>query len=115
MRGEFAAHKRSACIRMPVPLVQGIPWPASGMDGRTLPVSDRSNSIASSRALSVFFIASISLLIRFMTTCCNWMRPALTWGRSAASSVKTDMSFCVALPRHGIHPADPCKTRLCLT
>jgi hypothetical protein len=55
------------------------------------------------------------LLIRFMTTCCNWMRPALTWGRSAASSVKTDMSFCVALPRHGIHPADPCKTRLCLT
>jgi hypothetical protein len=78
---------------------EGIPTPASPTDTGTLPVSDRSNSIATSRVLSVFLIASIQWVIRFMATCCNSMRSALTWGRSAASSVKTDMSFCVALPR----------------
>src|SRR5471032_628282 len=42
------------------------------------------------------FMASMPLSMRFMNTCCNWTRSAMTWGRSGLSSVRMEMEWRVA-------------------
>src|SRR3984893_2702663 len=58
----------------------------------------RRDLMASSRDPFTSFIASMLLLIRFIMTCCNCTRSPITWGRSAASSVRIDME-CGATSR----------------
>src|SRR5437764_1321033 len=47
-----------------------------------------------SRMPSPSFIASMLLTIRFIATCCNCTWSPMIGGRSVASSVRTDMSYC---------------------
>src|SRR5216684_3853860 len=119
-RGELlAAHKRPPCdstierlmespIPVPCDLVVknawkiwsacciGRPTPVSLTVTRTCAFSPRCDLIASSRGPSTFFIASMPLSMRFISTCCNCTRSPMTWGRSAASSVRTAMLYRIA-------------------
>src|SRR6266849_4277914 len=52
--------------------------------------------MASSRVPSTSFIASMPLIIRFISTCCSCTRSPVTAGSSAASSVRTSMLCRVA-------------------
>src|SRR3989442_7497530 len=119
-RGELsAAHKRPPCdstmerlMRSPMPVPWGLvvkkalkicaaccrgsPTPLSVTDTATSSFSVRNDLIASSRVPSASFIASMLFMMRFIRTCCNCTRSPMTCGRSAASSVRTDMEYRVA-------------------
>jgi hypothetical protein len=68
----------------------GSPTPVSLTETGSCSFPARCDLIVSSRLPSTFFIASMPLIMRFIITCCNCTRSPMSWGRSAASSVRTD-------------------------
>src|SRR6266478_3729843 len=121
-RGKLpVAHRRPPCdstmerlIRSPMPVPwdlvvknalkicstcsAGRPTPESLTDTKTCSFSV-CDLTASSRAPSTSFIASMPLIMRFISTCCNCTRSPKMLGRSEASSALSNILCCVASPR----------------
>jgi hypothetical protein len=67
------------------------PTPVSLTETGSCSFPARCDLIVSSRLPSTFFSPSMPpLIMRFIITCCNCTRSPMSWGRSAASSVRTD-------------------------
>src|SRR5664279_1323866 len=119
-RGKLSeAHNRPPCdstmerlIRSPIPVPCGLvvknalkiwsvcwggsPTPVSLIDTISCSLSARSELMASSRVPSTSFIASMLLRMRFIMTYCNCTLSPMSWGRSAAKSVRSAMEYRVA-------------------
>ena len=77
-------------------LLRGKPYAGIGDGYLKLLVFRRCDLMANSRVPSTSFIASMLFTIRFIMTCCNCTRSPMIRGRSAASSVRTDMLYRIA-------------------
>jgi len=83
-----------------VRLLRGSPTPVSPTEtSRCSFFRNFCDLITNSRVSSTSFIASMLFMMRFIMTCSNCTRSPLTCGRSAASSVRTDMEYRVVSPR----------------